>query len=181
MVDAHRAQTNNKVQRFCDQVGTTLCILEKGTSWANRAGLYIGLLKEAVRKDMRESNSPMVLWNYAIEQRAAINNLVPRLLFQNNGQTPHAVTFGSQGDISNLCNFGWYEWVYYRDHGSFPENKEKLGRVLGPIKNEGNEMAQAVLTAKGTIVPRRTIRKLAPAELSNSVEEKKRHTFDEII
>ena len=29
VVDAHRAQTSNKVQRFCDQVGTTLCILEK--------------------------------------------------------------------------------------------------------------------------------------------------------
>ena len=84
VVDAHRAQTSNKVQRFCDQVGTTLRILEKGTHWANRVELYIGLLKEAVRKDMRESNSPMVLWDYAIEQRAAINNLVPRPLFQNN-------------------------------------------------------------------------------------------------
>ena len=75
---------------------------------------------------MRESNSPMVLWNYAIEQRAAINNLIPRSLFQNNGPTPHAVTFGSQGDISNLCNFIWYEWVYYRDHGSFLEKKKTL-------------------------------------------------------
>jgi len=99
VVDAHRAQTSNKVQRFCDQVGTTLRILEKGTPWANRAELYIGLLKEAVRKDMRESNSPMVLWDYAIEQRAAIHNLVPRPLFQNNGLTPHAATFGSQGDV----------------------------------------------------------------------------------
>ena len=44
---------------------------------------------------------------------------------------------GSQGDISNLCNFAWYEWVYYRDHDSFPENKEKLGHVLGPIKSGG--------------------------------------------
>ena len=43
---------------------------------------------------MRESNSPMVLWDYAIERRAAINNLIPRPLFQNNGQTPHAATFG---------------------------------------------------------------------------------------
>ena len=70
-----------------------------------------------------------------------IHNLVPRPLFQNNGLTPHAVTFGESGDISNICNFGYYEWVYYRDHGSFPENKEKLGRILGPIRNEGNEMA----------------------------------------
>ena len=141
MVDAHHTQTSNKVQRFCDQVVITLHILEKGTPWANRAELYIGLLEEVVRKDMRESNSPMVLWDYAIEQRAPNNNLVPHPLFHNNSQTPHAVTYGSQGDISNLCNFGWYEWVYYRD------------RILGPIKNEGNKMPQAVLTVKGTVFP----------------------------
>ena len=148
IVDAHKAQTSSKVKRFCDQIGTTLRILEKGTPWANRAELYIGLLKEAVRKDMRASNSPMVLWDYAIERRALIHNAVPRPLFQNNGLTPHAATFGSEGDISNICNFGWYEWVYYRDHGNFPENKQKLGRVLGPMQNEGNEMAQGVLTSK---------------------------------
>ena len=181
IVDAHRAQMSKGVRRFCDQVGTTLRILEKGTPWANRAELYIGLLKEAVRKDMHASHSPMVLWDYAIERRAAIHNLVPRQLFQNNGLTPHAATFGSQGDISNLCNFGWYEWVYYRDHGSFPINKLKLGRALGPIKNDGNEMAQAVLTSKGKVIPRRTIRKLTPAEMSSSTEEQKRNYFDAII
>ena len=61
IVDGHKAQTSGDVKRFCDQVGTTLRILEVGTPWANRAELYIGLLKEAVRKDMRASNAPMVL------------------------------------------------------------------------------------------------------------------------
>ena len=181
IVDAHKAQTSNKVKRFCDQVGTTLRILEKGTPWANRAELYIGLLKEAVRKDMRASNSPMVLWDYAIERRALIHNAVPRPLFQNNGLTPHAATFGVEGDISNICNFGWYEWVYYRDHGNFPENKQKLGRVLGPMKNEGNEMAQGVLNSNGKIVPRRTIRKLSVSELHSESEKNKRRIFEELI
>ena len=82
-----------------------------------------------------------------------IHNLVPRSLFQNNGLTPHAATFGESGDISNICTFAYYEWVYYRDQGNFPQNKEQLGRVLGPIRNEGNEMAQAVVTHKATVVP----------------------------
>ena len=49
--------------------------------WANRAELYISLLKEAVQKDMEESNSPMVLWDYTIEQQAIIHNAIPRSLF----------------------------------------------------------------------------------------------------
>ena len=179
--DSHKSQKSNSVKRFCDQVGTTLKVLERGTPWANRAELYIGLLKEAVRKDLRESNAPMCLWDYALERRAQIHNLIPRPLFQNNGNTPFTATFGEQGDISKLCTFGWYEFVYYRDHGSFPENKEKLGRVLGPLLNEGNEMAQAILTSKGTIVPRRSMRKLTHGELHSDSEKKKRNLFDSII
>ena len=76
--------------------------------------------------------------------------------------------------ISNICTFAYYKWVYYRDHGSFPENKEKVGRVLGPIRNEGNEMAQAVVTHKATVVPRRTMRKLTISELNNESEKLKR-------
>ena len=181
IVDGHKAQTSSEVKTFCHQVGTTLRILETGTPWANRAELYIGLLKEAVRRDMRNSNSPMSLWCYCIERRAKIHNAVPRPLFQAQGQTPYTCTFGVQNDISNLCNFAWYEWVYYRDQGSFPQNKEKLGRVLGPTTNEGNQMAQAVLAATGRVVPRRTLRKLTKAELFSETEKRKRKIFDDII
>ena len=116
-----------------------------------------------------------------MERRALIHNAVPRPLFQCNDLSPHTDTFGSQGDISNLCMFGWYEWIYYRDHGSFPANKEKLGRVLGPLRNEGNEMAQAVLTSKETVIPRRTLRKLTRAELYSEVEKRKRDIFDSVV
>ena len=83
--------------------------------------------------------------------------------------------------MSNHCIFGLYEWVYYRDYGSFPANKEKLGRVLGPLQNEGNEMAQAVLTSKGTAIPRHTLRKLNRAELYSKVEKRKHNVCDGII
>ncbi len=82
----HHADVALLAPRFCDQVGTTLKTLERATPWANRAELFIRLLKEAVRKDMRESNSPMVLWDYAIERRALIHNAVTRPLFQAQGK-----------------------------------------------------------------------------------------------
>ena len=114
------------MKRFCDQVGTTIKILETGKVWGNRYELYIGLLKEAVHKDLRASNAHMVLWYYAIQWRSSIRNAVPFPFFQSYGQTPHVSTFGVQGDISNLCTVGWYEWVYYCDVGTFTENKVKL-------------------------------------------------------
>ena len=160
VVDGHWSLQSGQVRCFCDQVGTTLRILEAHTPWANRAELYIGILKEAVRKDLRASNAPMVLWDYAMERRARIHNVLPRPLFQNKGLAPHVATFGVPGDISNICNFGWYEWIYFRDESSFPANKEKLGRILGPLPNEGNEMAQAILNSSGKVITRRSLRRL---------------------
>ena len=61
VVDSHKSEKSNSVKQFCDQVGKTLRILETKTQWANRAELYIGLLKEAVRKDLRASDCPMSL------------------------------------------------------------------------------------------------------------------------
>ena len=86
VVDGHCSQTSNEVKRFCDQVVTTLKVLDTGKSWENIAELYIVLLKEAVYKDLRASNSPMFLWCYAIQRRASIHNAIPRPLFQADGK-----------------------------------------------------------------------------------------------
>lgn len=142
-------------------------------------------MKEGTRKDMRETHSPLVLWDYCIERRALIINATPKNLFQLRGTNAHTATLGEEFDISNICQFGWYEFVYYRDKATalYPNQLECLGRCLGPAKNEGNEMAQYILTIKGTIVPRRSVRRLRVDELalSNETEALKRSQFDAAI
>jgi Reverse transcriptase (RNA-dependent DNA polymerase) len=175
-------QTSKEVKDFCHLIGSSLRILEEGTPWANRSELYIGLLKEAVRKDMKESNCPLVLWDYCVERRARINNMTAKNLFQLQGSNAHFTITGEEGDISNLCQFGWYDWCYYRDHtGDFPMPREILGRILGPARGEGNEMAQWVLKANGKVVPRRSCRLLTIAELNSEAEQEKRKVFDQLI
>ena len=68
--DAAREQMSQHLRKFCTELGTTLRVLEEGTPWANKAELYIGLIKEAVRKDMKESNCPLAFWDYCTERRA---------------------------------------------------------------------------------------------------------------
>ena len=57
-----------EVKAFCTRIGTTLNILEAETQWANRAELWVGLVKESTRKDLRDSGSPIVLWDYCKER-----------------------------------------------------------------------------------------------------------------
>jgi hypothetical protein len=68
-----------------------------------------------------------------------------------------------------------------RAHRKVPFNREVLGRVLGPAKGEGNEMAQWVLKANGNVVPRPTLRFLNTAELHSPTEAKKRSIYDALI
>ena len=103
VIDPSGEQTKKSLRKFCHQVGTTLRVLEESTQWANRAELYIGLFKEAVRQDMSRTNSPLSLWDFCTKRRARIHNVTPRDLFQLNGSNPTAATLGTQPDISNLC------------------------------------------------------------------------------
>ena len=58
-------------------------------------------------------------------------------LFQLQRQTPDFATFGEEGDISNIFQFGWYEWVYFRETSAkLPFLYHVLGRCLGPANNE---------------------------------------------
>ena len=141
--DAAGEQKSNAVNKFCHQIVTTLRYLEEGTPWAKLSELYIGLIKESVCEDMKVSDSPLVFWDYCVEERRArINNLTAKNLFQLEGQTPHFTVTGEEGDISNLCQFDWYQYCYFREQKRpFPMAREVLGRVLGPAKGEGNEMS----------------------------------------
>ena len=182
VADMAGEQMSVDLKRFCNDIGTTLRALEEGTPWSNKAELYIGLIKEAVRKDMRESDSPLVFWDYCVERRARINNLTAKQNFKLHGTTAYTATTGEEGDISNLCQYAWYDWCYFREQkANFPNNKELLGRVLGPARGEGNEMCQWVLKANGEVVPRRSLRPLTTAEIHSPVEVKKRKVFDELI
>ncbi len=182
--DSHPTQKKRKVKEFCVQIGITLCVPEAETQWANRAELYVGLLKKATRKDMRATGSPLVLWDYCMERHALIFQVTAKKLFQFNGTNPHTATYGTEAYISHLCVFGWYEWVYYCNQSAvYTYQKECLGRCLGPAKNEGNIMTQWVLKENGKVVPRRSLQCLTKAESSpsNEVELAKRTSYNGLI
>jgi hypothetical protein len=131
---------------------------------------------------MKDSNCPLVMWDYCVERRARINNLTAKDNFQLHGSTPHTSATGEQGDISNICQYGWYELCYFREHTEmFPFNREVLGRVLGPARGAGNEMSQWILKANGNVVPRRTSRPLKTEQLHSPEEERKRNIFNGLI
>ena len=82
-------------------------------------------------------------------------NLAENNIFQLQGKNPYMESLGDIGDISNLCQFGWYEWVYFcQETAAFTFQKEELVRCTGPTKNDGNETCQWVLQNNVQVVQR---------------------------
>ena len=67
IADAAGEQTSKTIRNFCSNIGNTVRYLEEGTPWANKAELYIELVKEAVHKYMKEFNCPLSFWDYCVK------------------------------------------------------------------------------------------------------------------
>ena len=99
-----------------------------------------------------------------------------------NGEVPETIMSGKTSDISQFCEFEWYDWVYFRDSAvSFPEDKLVLGRYLGPSIDIGPALTAKILKQNGEIVHHSTYRGLTPEELASPTEQDAQTTFDESI
>ena len=61
VADPYPSNKSREVKEICNKIGTTLRLLEQKIQWENRAELYVGLLKEELRKDKKTAGSPLVL------------------------------------------------------------------------------------------------------------------------
>ena len=85
-----------------------------------------------------------------------------------NVQVPKTVVTGNTADISELVEFVWYQWVYYRDaKTSFTLPEEELGKYLGPYENVGYKMSMWIIKQNGEIVSRTTLRTITDYELAS--------------
>ena len=72
--------------------------------------------------------------------------------------TPHADLTGKQADVSNACQFGWFESMRYRDYKkNFPEHEKIIRKSLGPKKGMHNVIFQWVLQPTGQVTARSTV------------------------
>ncbi len=81
IVDPHRSQKSTPVKQFLNKVGTTLRVLEESTKHADRAELYILLLKRAISLDIKKSTSPIKLWSYSADTSVSIITITAKNLF----------------------------------------------------------------------------------------------------
>jgi hypothetical protein len=94
---------------------------------------------------MKKSSAPLYLWDFCLELQSMIRSSIAHNIYALNDDVPNTAVSGDTTDISHLCEFAWYDWIWYLDPVDFPVDKRNLGRWLGPAHDIGDVMCAHIL------------------------------------
>jgi hypothetical protein len=129
---------------------------------------------------MIKTGSPRLLWDHCIDLEALILSSTSNI-YMTNGEVPKTIMTGNTTDISHMCDFGWYDWVVFRDVSTFPDVKLTLGKYLGPVTNVGSALDAKILKSNGQTVCRSTLRHLNDEEIHCPIHQEMHRVFNESI
>jgi hypothetical protein len=116
---------------------------------------------------MSKSQASVQLWDICLELQCLIRSSIAHNIYALNDDVPNTAVSGDTTDISHLCKFAWYDWVWYLDPVDFPEDKRKLGRWLGPAHDIGDAMCARILARNSQIISRTTYSPLLTSDLNS--------------
>ena len=126
---------------------------EPYSPWQNAAENTIRKIKKGIKRHTRRTNSPKRLWCFLGEYVAAIRRLTAHDLPGLDGMVPEARYNGGFADISEYCQFDWYQYVWYMD----PNQEKHLGRWIGVARNIGSPMIFWILAKSGIPIARSSV------------------------
>jgi hypothetical protein len=128
---------------------------------------------------MVRAGAPKPFWADAIELEAYVHSNTAHDIFILQGEVPETVMSGETSDISQFCEFTFYDWIMFRDQPvAFPDDNPVLGCYLGPAIDVGPALTAKILKANGEVVYRSTYCALTDVELANAAHVCRRIEFD---
>jgi hypothetical protein len=182
VTDGSKEQTKGEFRRKCRESSCATKTTKPFSPWQNVAESAICELKRGVARKMVKSRAPKQLWDDCLELESLIRSNTAHTIYELQGQVPEMIVASETSDISPFCELEWYEWVKFRDtQVPFPNDKEVLGRYLGPSVDIGPAMCIKILKSKGQVVYQSTYRALTPEEKESCVEQEQMQLFDRMI
>ena len=133
VTDGSKEQTLGDFRRKLREADCHLRVTEPYSPWQQAAEGCIREIKRGSLRKMISTCSPKPLWDHCLELEALVRSCTCNDIYMTAGQVPETIMTGSTADISHIAEFGWYDWVMYRDNiPSYPDDKLILGRYLGP-------------------------------------------------
>ena len=145
----------------------------------NPAETVIRELRKKWYRAIFRTNCPRALWNYGIPHFAKIMQLTASNAAGLNGKTPIGALTGETPDISQYLDFGWYDWVWYKENAGL--DVPRLGRFLGIAHSSSNLMTFHVLPISGIPITAGTVQRMTELEKQTDANKERMQEFSEKI
>ena len=182
IMDGSKEQNLGDFARKLRDAGCHRKQIEPHSPWMDLCEGEIRELKRGSTRKILKQNVPKKLWDHCLELESRIRSATTLPRFDLDNQTPEAKMHGMPSDISDICEFEFYEWVMFNDSQvTFPETKFHVGRWLGPAVDVGSSLTYKILKSNSQVVLRSTIRHLTLDELTNPDHIAMTKAFDDNI
>ena len=114
--------------------GTIVRQNEPNTPCVNRAERYIGMLKQSVCNVPHDTNYPIHVRDYCAQHQTRMNNATACNLYQWESITPYQTIYHREPDISNICQFKFYDWFIIVNKQPIPIPKPIAGTHIWTIR-----------------------------------------------
>ena len=115
IMDGSKEQTLGNFSRKLHEADCIRREIEPYSAWSNTCKLNIRELKRGSSRKMLKSGSPKPLWDHCLELEARIRSHTAHDIYDLDGDTPEGKMKGTTTNISQICDYEWYEWVMFRD------------------------------------------------------------------
>jgi hypothetical protein len=150
VMDNANTQIKGKFRKKAKEADCKIRSVEPHTPFSNAAESAVRELKKGTGRKLTSSGCPKRIWDDCMELEALQRSHTAHDIYQLKGQVPQTLMTGQTADISQLYEFGWYDWCMYHDSSiSFPDDRLCLGRWIGPALDVGPAMTAKVLKPNG--------------------------------
>ncbi|KAL3806892.1 hypothetical protein ACHAXA_009587 [Cyclostephanos tholiformis] len=127
---------------------------------------------EPYKRDSTEqklkTGSQKTLWDHCLELEALVCSNTSNDIYMTNGQVPETIMKGTTADISHMAEFGWYDWVMFRENvPTYPDDKMVLGHYLGLAIDMGSALTAKIPKDNGQFIFCSTMSLIALSILSH--------------
>jgi len=123
IMDGSKEQTLGRFKKKCQDADCRIKQTEPYSPWQNAAESAMRELKKAAGQKMVRDGAPNSFWADAIELEAYVCSNTAHDIFILQGEVPETVMSGETSDISQFCEFAFYDWIMIRDQPvAFPDD-----------------------------------------------------------
>jgi hypothetical protein len=176
--DGAKESKNSTFHKKCKEAGCGFSVTEPYSPWQNTCEREIREVKKGVARTLVGTKAPIRTWDRCMEWESAVRSLTALDIYQLNGRVPHALISGETPDISQHCEFGFWQWVMFRDNTAhWPEPPLSLGKYLGPSIDVDGSLCATILKGNAKWVDRTTFKALTTAKLMDANLVRQREEF----